>query len=157
MRKTFWPLCPIYTRALASSDYLALTELNSNWASNKRVYMKKSCPAWRVTLSSRNGNSARWVNILIEPPFCSRVNDSPSLGKMYENWLLSRRVTLLLRGTSFLLHIKGAYVILLMNYHIRFRSHRYKRNSTPGKFFLYTSHQTAKLACNRPCLNVWLL
>ena len=36
--------------------------------------MKKSWPVWRFTLPSRNGNLARRVNLLIEPPFGSRVN-----------------------------------------------------------------------------------
>ena len=45
-KKVLTPLLNTYTnnRALASTDYLALTEMNSNWASKKRVYMKKSCP-----------------------------------------------------------------------------------------------------------------
>ena len=45
-KKVLTPLPDTYAnnRAIASSDYLALTEMNSNWANKKGVYMKKSWP-----------------------------------------------------------------------------------------------------------------
>ena len=72
-KKVLTPLPDTYANNRALSRPLiispSLTELSSNWAIKKRVYMKKSWPAWRVTISSRNGSPARRVNILIEQPF----------------------------------------------------------------------------------------
>ena len=80
-------------RARASSDNLALTEVDLAGRAKKAFIRRKAGPAWRVTLPSRNGNPAVWVSILIEPPFCSRVNDSLSLSKCMKRWLSRRRVT----------------------------------------------------------------